>query len=105
VEKVWNNFADDGLGILLFLVWLALPPLYVVVIGRRYARQCAESAYEAVWAREELRQALDDLRAVPKPDEPVTVPLARQYRPEPSGPPGRHRLRTDRSVLLAHTGT
>jgi len=95
----------DGPGVVLFVVWLALPPLYVVVIGRRYAQQCAESAYEAVWAREELRQALDDLRAVPEPAEPVTVPLPRQYRAEPSAPPGRHRLRTDRSVLLARTGT
>jgi len=102
---VLSNFVGDGPGIVLFLIWLVLPPVYMVVIGRRYAQQCAESAYEAVWAREELRQVLDDLRAAPEPDEPVTVPLARQYRAEPSAPSGRHRLRTDRSVPLARTGT
>lgn len=110
---MWSNFADDGFGILLFLVWLALPPLYVVVIGRHYVRQCAESAQQAVWACEELRQALDDFNAASDPDEPVIVPCARQYRPvdtdqsayTSTGSPGRHRLRADRSVLLAHTGT
>ena len=108
---MWSNFADDGFGILLFLVWLVLPPLYVVVIGRCYVRQCAESAHEAVWAREELRQALEDLYAAPEPDEPVTVPRARQYCADdteqfpaaPSGSPGRHRLHAHRSALLAHT--
>ncbi|MDT7789654.1 hypothetical protein [Lentzea sp. NPDC055074] len=54
----------DATGLLLFLVWLVLPPLYVVVLGRHYLRRCADAAQKAVWAREELRTALDSVRAV-----------------------------------------
>jgi hypothetical protein len=38
--EVWSNLALDATGILLFLVWLALPPLYLVVLGRSYLRRC-----------------------------------------------------------------
>jgi hypothetical protein len=109
----------DATGLLLFVLWLLLPPLYVVVLGRRYARRCADAAQEAVWAREELRQALEDLEGLlasqqseePSEEsswvEPPTVPPAREYRaedtqelatvPSVSRGAGRHRL--DRSLL------
>jgi hypothetical protein len=54
----------DATGILLFLVWLVLPPLYVVLLGRYYLRRCTDAAQKAVWAREELRNALDGVRAI-----------------------------------------
>jgi hypothetical protein len=40
MSGVWSNLALDAAGILLFLVWLALPPLYLVVLGRSYLRRC-----------------------------------------------------------------
>jgi hypothetical protein len=39
---VWNRLFVDAPGLLLFLVWLALPPLYVLAVGRHYARRCRE---------------------------------------------------------------
>lgn len=54
----------DATGVVLFAVWLVLPPLYVVVLGRHYLRRCADAAQRAVWAREELRKALDGVRAI-----------------------------------------
>ncbi|MFS8100280.1 hypothetical protein LFM09_24420 [Lentzea alba] len=54
----------DATGILLFLVWLVLPPLYVLLLGRHYLRRCADAAQKAVWAREELRKALEGVRSV-----------------------------------------
>lgn len=56
---MWSALSIDVGGIVLFLVWLVLPPLYVVALGRRYVRQCVESAAAAVWAREELLAALE----------------------------------------------
>lgn len=53
----------DETGILLFLLWLVLPPLYVVLLGRHYLRRCVDAAQKAVWAREELRTALEGVRA------------------------------------------
>jgi len=37
---MWGDLARDVGGILLFVLWLALPPLYVVVLGRTYLRRC-----------------------------------------------------------------
>lgn len=54
----------DATGILLFVVWLVLPPLYVVLLGRHYLRRCLDAAQKAVWAREELRKALEGVRAI-----------------------------------------
>lgn len=45
---------------MLFLIWLVLPPLYVIVLGRHYVRQCAESATAAAWARQQIKAALDE---------------------------------------------
>lgn len=56
---VWDSLSLDLGGILLFAIWLALPPVYVVVIGRRYVRQCVESAAAAVWAQQEVAAVLD----------------------------------------------
>lgn len=39
---MWNRLFGDAPGLLLFLVWLALPPLYVLAVGRHYARRCRE---------------------------------------------------------------
>jgi hypothetical protein len=87
---VWSELASDVPGILLFVLWLFLPPLYIAVLGRRYVARCAESAQEAVWAREELRHALEAL------GEPYG--LADHV---PANSSGRHRLRADRPALLA----
>lgn len=54
----------DATGVLLFLVWLVLPPLYVVLLGRYYLRRCTDAAQKAVWAREELRNAIDSVRVI-----------------------------------------
>lgn len=53
---VWSELARDFGGVALFVVWLVLPVIYLVVLGRRYVRQSAESAQTAIWAREEVRQ-------------------------------------------------
>ena len=37
---MWAELAKDAAGILLFVVWLAIPPLYVAVLGRSYLEQC-----------------------------------------------------------------
>ncbi|MFJ6672721.1 hypothetical protein ACIQMJ_16555 [Actinosynnema sp. NPDC091369] len=58
----WSELASDLGGVGLFLVWLVIPLLYLVVIGRRYVRQCQESAQAAVWARDEVRQIREEQR-------------------------------------------
>lgn len=58
---VWSVLSTETGGVVLFIVWLVLPLLYLILLGRRYVRQCAESAEAAVWAREELRRALEEL--------------------------------------------
>ncbi|GAA3463446.1 hypothetical protein GCM10018963_54590 [Saccharothrix longispora] len=50
-----SELASDFGGIVLFLVWLVIPLLYLVAVGRRYVRQCQENAQAAVWARDEVR--------------------------------------------------
>jgi hypothetical protein len=37
---MWGDLAQDVAVILLFVLWLALPPLCVVVLGRTYLRRC-----------------------------------------------------------------
>jgi hypothetical protein len=37
---VWSELAADAAGVLLFVLWLALPPLYLIVLGRLYVRRC-----------------------------------------------------------------
>ncbi|MCC8243856.1 YccF domain-containing protein [Saccharothrix luteola] len=59
---MWSELASDLGGIVLFLVWLVIPLLYLVTIGRRYVRQCQESAQAAVWARDEVRQIREEER-------------------------------------------
>ncbi|MBB5955874.1 hypothetical protein FHS29_002455 [Saccharothrix tamanrassetensis] len=51
----------DWGGTVLFLVWLVLPPVYVVVIGRHYARKCQESTEAAIRVRDELHEIQDHL--------------------------------------------
>lgn len=58
----WSELASDLGGVGLFLVWLVIPLLYLVVIGRRYVRQCQESARTAVWACDEVRQIREEQR-------------------------------------------
>lgn len=60
---VWVELARDQVGVLLFLVWLVLPPAYVVVLGRRYVREVREYAQVAVWARDEVRLIREDMEA------------------------------------------
>ncbi|CAL9611620.1 hypothetical protein SUDANB95_05611 [Actinosynnema sp. ALI-1.44] len=58
---MWSALATDLGGVVLFLIWLVLPPLYTVVIGRHYARQCRESAEIAVLTCDDLRNVHDSL--------------------------------------------
>lgn len=37
---MWAELAGDAAGVLLFVVWLAVPPLYVIVLGRTYLARC-----------------------------------------------------------------
>lgn len=37
---MWAELAKDAGGVLLFVVWLAVPPLYVIVLGRTYLARC-----------------------------------------------------------------
>ncbi|MEO6086130.1 MAG: hypothetical protein ABIQ18_23770 [Umezawaea sp.] len=39
---MWGDLAGDVGGLALFLVWLVLPALYVIVLGRSYVEQCRE---------------------------------------------------------------
>lgn len=59
---VWSELAGDLGGIVLFLVWLVIPLLYLVILGRRYVRQCQENAEVAVWARDEVRSIREEQR-------------------------------------------
>ncbi|WP_433269523.1 hypothetical protein ACQPZF_07210 [Actinosynnema sp. CS-041913] len=59
---VWSELAGDFGGIVLFLVWLVIPLLYVVTLGRRYVRQSRENAEAAVWARDEVCQIREEQR-------------------------------------------
>lgn len=99
----------DATGLLLFLLWLLLPPLYVVAFGRLYVRRCAE-LFERIGAvRDELLDLVDELEAASEWQEPSeqdapVVPTAREddtqeFRAITSAA-GRHRL--DESALAAH---
>jgi hypothetical protein len=70
---IWADLARDAVGILIFLTWLAIPPAYVVILGRHYVRRC--------------RRQLDDAESCV--DE-LYHELAR--RDEPRKAPGRHHL-------------
>lgn len=37
---MWSDLVADTAGLLLFMLWLALPPLYLIVLGRLYVRRC-----------------------------------------------------------------
>lgn len=77
--------AWDVTGVLLFLLWLLLPSVYVVVLGRYYVRRCADATQQALWTHGQLRDALDDLRSIqeaeatPRGAQPI-VPSARGCR-------------------------
>jgi hypothetical protein len=99
----------DATGLLLFLLWLLLPPLYVVALGRFYVRRCSEMLQRLGAARDELLDLVDELEAdserqeLSKDDAPV-VPAARdddthEFRVVTSAA-GRHRI--DESALAAH---
>ncbi|PWK82253.1 hypothetical protein C8D88_114121 [Lentzea atacamensis] len=101
---VWSELAKDASGTVLFLIWLVLPLAYVIALGRRYVRQAREAAQGALWANEELREALDALHAAQTSQECAqpTVPTARTEdtwrlpsveRPEHIG---KHRLASSR---------
>ncbi|WP_329787912.1 hypothetical protein V1227_24915 [Lentzea sp. DG1S-22] len=92
---------------MLFVVWLVLPPAYVVLLGRRYVREAraaaeeaANAAQEAAWASADVQDALDDLESGhgPQQSAPVSLPTARsestQELPAIEFPTsmGKHRL-------------
>lgn len=58
---MWGELARDYGGVALFVVWLVLPAVYVVVLGRRYVRESRKYAQAAVWARDEARLIREDL--------------------------------------------
>lgn len=97
---VWSELANDAGGIVLFLIWLVLPLVYVVALGRRYVRQARDAAQEATCANEEVQEALDDLHATQTPQgTQPTVPAARAEEDTWRLPPvrrpermGKHRL-------------
>lgn len=76
---VWSELAKDAGGIALFLIWLVLPLVYVIALGRRYVRLAREAAQEATWASEEVQDVLDDLQAAECLDEAThpVIPAAR----------------------------
>jgi hypothetical protein len=39
VLTVWSDLARDTAGIVLFVVWLAMPPIYLIALGRVYLRR------------------------------------------------------------------
>ncbi|WP_033438342.1 hypothetical protein [Saccharothrix sp. NRRL B-16314] len=59
---VWSGLASDVGGVALFLVWLVIPLLYLVAVGRRYVRQSQENAQVAVRARDEVCQIREEHR-------------------------------------------
>lgn len=73
------ELAQDSVGILLFLLWLAIPPAYTVILGRRYVDRCRD---EVASARDYLEQLREDVETAV---EDATVELPRQS--------GRHHLR------------
>lgn len=97
---VWSELARDAGGIALFVIWLVLPLVYVVVLGRRYVRLAREAAQEATGANEEIQDILEDLQDAADADEDdqPTVPTARVegtwVHPRSQEPErvGKHRL-------------
>jgi len=79
----------DWGGIAIFLVWLALPPLYTLVIGRHYARKCRERTEEAMRVRDELRAMQEHLGEF----EEVLVAHLRKLNAHGSGPDNGGRKR------------
>ena len=103
----------DVTGVVLFVVWLLLPPAYAVVFGRKYVRQSRAAAEEAVnaaqeaaWAHADVQDALDGLEPPHRHQEdvPVSLPTARtadtQELPaiRPPVSVGKHRLDESRPV-------
>ncbi|WP_089909073.1 hypothetical protein [Lentzea albida] len=91
---------------MLFVVWLVLPPAYVVVLGRRYVRQAQEAARDTMWAYAEVQDLLDDFETAQDSQDAAQagMPSARtevtQELPRVTEPPaavGKHRL--DESLL------
>ncbi|MCX2953786.1 hypothetical protein [Lentzea sp. NEAU-D7] len=99
----------DATGLLLFLLWLLLPPLYVAAFGRLYVRRCSEMSQRIGAVRDELLDLVDELEAASERQEPSeqvapVVPAARdddthEFRAITSAA-GRHRL--NESALAAH---
>lgn len=110
---VWSGLANDPVGIALFLIWLVLPPLYVVFLGRKYVQQCVDIAQAAMWSHERLKQALEDLEASRSKHTceyaPPQVPIARSSHSNTDSETtvsistGRHR-RSDQRTFLVPTG-
>lgn len=44
---IWADLATDAIGILIFLAWLAIPPAYVVILGRHYVHRCQRELEDA----------------------------------------------------------
>lgn len=97
----------DATGVVLFVVWLALPLAYMVTLGRKYVREvraaveeAVNAAQEAAWANADVQDALDRLEPPHGPQEDVSVslPTARpadtQELPaiKPPVSVGKHRL-------------
>ncbi|GHH59751.1 hypothetical protein [Lentzea cavernae] len=99
----------DATGLLLFLLWLLLPPLYVVALGRFYVRRCADEVRRIGAVRDELLDLVEELEAASERQGPPgqgapVVPDARDDDTHEfaaiTPAAGRHRL--DQSALAAH---
>jgi len=103
----WTDLAGDVGGLMLFLLWLALPPLYVVVVGRHYVRRCRDE-FERVqdyvdavlpdhdedWSTEEPTEepaeTTAELPAVSPHDPPPIMTTGQRERADHAS--GKHRL-------------
>ncbi|KOV80094.1 hypothetical protein ADL03_34540 [Nocardia sp. NRRL S-836] len=63
----------DETGLLLFLLWLLLPPLYAVALGRAYVRRCSEMLHRTATIRDELLDLMEGLEGVREPCAPPEV--------------------------------
>ncbi|MGW4211576.1 hypothetical protein ACWEIJ_26520 [Lentzea sp. NPDC004789] len=95
---------------MLFVVWLVLPLVYTVALGRKYVRQARaaaqeamNAAHEAAWASADVQDALDRLESPHEPDDvPVSLPTARTADTQefpaihPPVSVGKHRLEESR---------
>lgn len=101
--NVWTDLAGDVGGVAIFLLWLALPPLYIVVVGRHYVRRCRDELervqgyvddvlpdHDEGRSTEEETETTTELPAVPPHDQPPILTAGQRERADRAR--GKHRL-------------